>query len=84
MTPRPDSQSRLHQHCMDQLIAPRLGSRVREKYTGIEGVVVAITDWLHRTKEVAVMRDGVNHDGTPWNLQWFDMERLTVIDGAAQ
>ena len=61
------------------IVAPRCGLRVREKHTGIEGVVFAVTTHLHRSPECAVIRDGVNHDGAPWELQWFDMDRLTVI-----
>lgn len=79
MTPHPLSQCRQLKAAMEQMVAPRLGVRVREKYTGIEGVVVAITEWLHRSNEAAVARDGVDHNGAPWDLQWFDTDRLTVI-----
>lgn len=54
-----------------------LGTRVHDCHTGINGIAVAFTHWHYRTSEVAVIRDGVDSDGRPWELLWFDMSRLS-------
>ena len=57
-----------------------IGDRVVERYSQIKGTVVAMTTWKYRTSEIAIMRDGVNNDGTPWDLFWCDIDRVAVIE----
>lgn len=55
-----------------------LGARVREQYTGIEGVVISITSHLHGQNELCLCRDGVDENGGPWSLQWFPISRCEL------
>ncbi|OJY68677.1 MAG: hypothetical protein BGP16_05425 [Sphingobium sp. 66-54] len=56
-----------------------LGDRVRDKITGVEGIVIGITDWLTACRHIGVKREGVDKDGKPWEMMWFDEPNVTVI-----
>lgn len=56
---------------------PEIGNKVIDKTTGIEGEVIAITEWKYRSPEIAVVREGVDHNGVPWELHWCDMARVS-------
>jgi len=49
---------------------PSLGSHTRDRATGIEGTVICHEVWLDKTPRVAIQRDGVDHNGQPWDLHW--------------
>jgi hypothetical protein len=51
------------------------GHWARDTRTGIEGRVEAHTEWLHRSDEIAIARDGVDNNGEPWSLLWLDTAR---------
>ena len=53
-----------------------IGEHVRDKRTGIDGTCVAITEWEHRPREIAIARRGVNKDGLAWDLFWVDEQRI--------
>lgn len=57
---------------------PLLGTRVRERYTKIDGTVVSITQHLYGEDQLGVCRDGVTDDGAPWPLEWFAVSRCEV------
>lgn len=57
----------------------KLGDRVREKFTQVEGVVIGITFWLTGCDHVGVRREGTDKDGKPWELLWFDEPNLEVV-----
>jgi len=50
---------------------PALGTRIRDEATGIDGTFIALTTWLDRSSEAAIMREGLNHNGEPWPIHWF-------------
>jgi hypothetical protein len=56
-----------------------LGDRVRERYTGIEGIVIAITHWITSCDHIGVKREGLDKDGKPYELLWFDEPNVEVI-----
>lgn len=53
----------------------RLGMKVIDSATGVDGVLVAITRWFDRSDEAAIQRLGVNNDGEPWPVHWFPISR---------
>ena len=55
---------------MSGAISPALGTRARDCATGIEGTVVCHEFWLDRSARFAIQRDGVDHNGQPWDLHW--------------
>lgn len=57
---------------------PRLGDRVRDRVTHIEGVLLCIQNWHDRTSEAAIQREGLNADGNAFDLHWCPLSRLTV------
>ena len=59
-----------------------LGDRVRERFTGVEGIVVGITQWLTGCAHIGVKREGLDKDGKPWDMMWFDEPNVACIDAA--
>lgn len=57
----------------------RLGSNAVDSATGIEGVLVAVTQWFDRSDEAAILRRGVDRDGAPWSLHWFPISRCHLL-----
>lgn len=60
-----------------------LGASVRDEISGVVGVIVARTEWLYRTPEVALARDGCDADARPWDLMWIDEGRVSAVEGEA-
>ena len=54
----------------------RLGARVYDTATGVEGVLVATTQWFDRSAEAAILRPGVDAKGLPWPIHWLPISRL--------
>lgn len=59
---------------------PTLGSRVSEQFSGIDGTVVAVEIWMHGINRCAIARDGVDHNGQPWDLFWCDVSRVEEVE----
>ena len=55
-----------------------LGSRVRDRYTGLEGVAFARARWAHESGTICVQPLELRK-GKPIDKQWFDEDRLTVL-----
>ena len=55
---------------------PRLGARVRDRATGIDGTLVAVTSWFDRSDEAAIFRLVLDADGRPWPIHWLPAARL--------
>jgi hypothetical protein len=56
-----------------------LGHRVKDKVTGIEGVVTSVSFDLFGCIMATVNR-GVDKEGKAIESQWFDIARLAIID----
>jgi hypothetical protein len=56
-----------------------LGSRIRDKLTHIEGVLIAFTDWHDRSQECAIQREGLNSEGEPFAIHWFPVSRMEAV-----
>ena len=55
-----------------------LGSKVRDQITGMEGVAVCRSDWLHGCTRWGVQPEEL-HEGKPLEPQFFDEPQLEVI-----
>lgn len=56
-----------------------LGDIVREKLSAIGGRVVAITFWETNCTHVGVKQHGVNKEGRPHEICWFDEPMLDFV-----
>jgi len=53
----------------------KLGQKVRDKITGLEGIATARTEFLYGCVRVLIDPEGL-HDGKPIESQWLDEQRL--------
>lgn len=56
-----------------------LGATIRDCMTGITGIYIAFTDWFDRSQEVAILREGCDADGKPWEPHWFPYSRMERV-----
>jgi hypothetical protein len=56
-----------------------LGSRVKDRVTGFSGVVTTVGFDLYGCIQ-GVVNPGVDKDGKPQDSQWFDVNRLIVLE----
>jgi len=61
----------------------KLGSLVRDIYTGFQGVAVAKTEWLYGCSRICIEPQDLDKDGKPVDQQWFDEQRIEVIKAKA-
>jgi hypothetical protein len=59
----------------------RMGWRVRDSVTGYEGIVIGRTEWMYGCTRIGVQQAGL-HEGKPRDPEWFDEQRLHVIEMA--
>ena len=57
----------------------RLGDRVRDRISGLEGIVIGVTDWLYQCRRPIVQPSTLTSDGKPTDSQSFDEPQLEVI-----
>lgn len=55
-----------------------LGSRVKDRITGLRGILIARTDWLYQCRRVAIQPEGL-HDGKPAEVVWVDEPQVQVL-----
>lgn len=58
-----------------------LGTKVKDKITGFEGIAVSRTTYLYGCVRVCVEPQGL-HDGKPIESQYFDEQRLEDVPTA--
>lgn len=56
-----------------------LGDRVKDPLSGLAGITIAITIWLHGSVRVSLQQEGTR-EGKPHEATGFDQSQLTVID----
>ena len=59
----------------------RCGQSVLDTLSGLEGVVVARTEWLYGCVRLAVQPSG-SKDGKPYEPFWVDEPQVTVVKAA--
>lgn len=57
----------------------RLGDIARDKVTGYEGMVVAITEWLHGCKRIGIQPTKLDKDGKPRDAMQFDELQVELV-----
>jgi len=55
-----------------------LGDKVKDKITGLDGIVTGITCWLNGCVR-ATVQPRLLHEGKPLEAQWFDVEQLEIM-----
>ena len=56
-----------------------LGDRVKDRISGLAGIVVAKTEWLYGCVRVAVQPEKIGKDGKPLEMQTFDEPQLDLV-----
>jgi hypothetical protein len=59
-----------------------LGDRVRDRISGLEGIVIGITDWLYQCRRPIVQPTTLT-DGKPTDSLSFDEPQLELLEKAA-
>lgn len=62
--------------------AVKLGDKVKDRVTGLTGIVVARTDWLNGCIRMMVQPQELK-DGKPVETSCFDIEELVLIEANA-
>jgi len=57
----------------------KLGQLVKDRITGFEGIVIAITNWLYGCNRITIQPRELK-DGKPVEAQSFDVQQLEIID----
>jgi len=60
----------------------KLGDKVKDRVTGLEGIVVARTDWLNGCIRM-VVQPQLLKDGKPVDTSCFDIEELVLVKADA-
>lgn len=59
-----------------------LGDRVKDRITGVEGIVIGITEWLYNCRRPIVQPSSLSGDGKPLDSLSFDEPQLEVLETA--
>ena len=59
-------------------VSIELGQKVRDKISGMEGIAVSRTEWMHGCVRVGVQPQELK-DGVPLDIQVFDEPQLQVV-----
>ena len=61
-------------------MAIRLGSRVKDTYTGFTGVATGRTEYLYGCVRVLIEPTNLDKDGKVQDPQWFDEQRVELVE----
>lgn len=61
----------------------RLGDYVRDIYTKFEGIACGRTQWLHGCDRIGIEPTKLDKDGKPVATQWFDDQRVELVERMA-
>ena len=56
----------------------KLGSKVRDRLTGLTGIATAKTEWLYGCVRIGIEPQELK-DGKPIEAQWFDEQRVEAV-----
>jgi hypothetical protein len=59
---------------------PNLGDHVCDEVTGYEGVVLARLESLYEATSCRVQSRKLDEQGNPRGMQWFEEDRLIVVE----
>ncbi len=60
-----------------------LGDRVKDIYTGFEGTAVCRTTWLHGCDRIGIEPTDLDKDGAVKAAQYFDEQRVELVERMA-
>lgn len=60
----------------------QLGDKVKDRITGFEGIVVAITTWMYGCRRVTVLPDRLDKDGKILDSASFDEPQIEILKAA--
>ena len=63
---------------MGNIFKYELGSRAKDKITGLQGILVARNQHLHNCNTYGIKPEKL-HDGKPMDCQWFDEPQIEII-----
>lgn len=63
----------------DEFQAIGLGDRVKDPITGLTGIAVCITTWLHGCIRIGVQPETL-HEGKPLDDRYFDQSQLVLVE----
>lgn len=55
-----------------------LGDRAKDPITGLQGIVVCVTTWLHGCIRIGIQAEEVK-DGKPTDAVYFDQSQLVLV-----
>ena len=58
----------------------KLGDKVKERVTGMEGIVVTHAEWLYGCNRFAVEPEKLKEDGSLHDATWFDEQRVQLVE----
>ena len=58
----------------------KLGSHVRDMYTGFEGTATGRTEWLYGCARIAIEPRTLDKDGKVREVEWVDEQRVQVVE----
>lgn len=61
----------------------KLGMKVRDVLTGVEGTAIARTEWLHGCERITIQPEGVK-DGKAFETHTVDEPQIEIIDATSK
>lgn len=61
----------------------KLGSTVKDMYTGYTGIAIARTEWIYGCARILVEKTKLDKDGKIPEPVWFDEQRVQLVKTAA-
>lgn len=58
----------------------KLGDKVRDIYTGFEGIAAARTEWLHGCDRITIEPTSLDKDGKIQECACFDEQRVSLVE----
>ncbi len=59
-----------------------LGDTAKDTITGLTGIVVAITEWLHACRRITIQPQNLGKDGQPLNNYTVDEPQTELVSAA--
>lgn len=60
-----------------------LGSKVKDSVTGLEGIAIARTQWLHGCVRISIQPQGLDDKGAPKPSHTFDEAQVETVEEKA-
>lgn len=57
----------------------QLGDKVKDRISGLQGIVVVVSDSLHGCRQIAVRPQELK-DGKPVEASWFDIDQVELVE----